>query len=83
MADTDLSLGLFGRWYKICLTYIHHAATGGGTTCPYEQLTDTSPTIMVTFNQKVSCTMLMYQSSTKKMANKKRNMSYWLVPEDL
>ena len=45
MADTDLRLGLFRRWYKICGTYVHQAAIGGGTTCPYEQLTPTSPNL--------------------------------------
>ena len=46
MVDTDLRLILFRRWYKICHTYVHQAAIGGGTTCPYEQLTPTSPTIV-------------------------------------
>ena len=43
MADTDLRLGVFRRWYNICRTYVHQAATGGGTTFPYEQLPPTSP----------------------------------------
>ena len=45
MVDSDLKLWLFRRWYKICHTYVHRAAIGGGTTCPYEQLTPTSPTL--------------------------------------
>ena len=43
MVDTDLGLGLFRRC-NICRTYVYQAAIGGGTTCPCEQLTPTSPT---------------------------------------
>ena len=46
MADTDLRLVLFRWWYNICHTYVHQAAIGGGTTCPYEQLTPTSPKVV-------------------------------------
>ena len=43
MVDIDLRLIRFRRWYKICHTYVHQAAIGGGTTCPYEQLTPYLP----------------------------------------
>ena len=42
MVDTDLCPGIFWRWYKICHTYVHQDAIGGGrhnlplrTTYPY------------------------------------------------
>ena len=43
---------LFRRWYKICGTYVHQAAIGGGTTCPYEQLTPTSPIVHINFKDR-------------------------------
>ena len=34
-------------WYDLCnYIYVHVAGIGGGTTCPYEQLTPISPTVI-------------------------------------
>ena len=45
LPDADLSLRLFIGCQDHFNTYVHPAAIVGGTTCPYEQLTPTSPTV--------------------------------------
>ena len=65
MVDIDLRLIRFRRWYKICHTYVHQAAIGGGTTCPYEQLTPTSPTKYLVYDTVLRSQMLNRQRHKK------------------
>ena len=63
MADTGLRLGLFRRWYKICHTYVHQSAIGGGTNYPYEQLTPTSPMPYLFYLDKINTWTVLNDSN--------------------
>ena len=65
LPDADLSLRLFIGCQDHFNTYVHPAAIVGGTTCPYEQLTPTSPTIVeiATFETQLSNLVLFISLS--------------------
>ena len=54
MANAELTLKPISRLQNLCNIYVHQAGIGGGTTCPYEQLTPASPIVQELALQELS-----------------------------